>query len=94
MPLFVMVLGLTMPESAGTSLVVIAALSVPTLVTHWSLGHIDWSVAGAFALGSIPGTAFGSRLAQRLPAEAMKRGFGILLIVFAVYFVAHQVLNK
>lgn len=32
-PLFVLVLGLTMPESAGTSLVVIAALSVPTLLT-------------------------------------------------------------
>src|SRR5204863_9618516 len=33
-PLFVLVLGLTMTESAGTSLVVIALLSVPTLVTH------------------------------------------------------------
>lgn len=93
-PLFVMVLGLTMPESAGTSLVVIAALSVPTLATHWALGHIDWPVAGAFALGSIPGAAVGSRLAQQLPAEAMKRGFGILLIVFAVYFVTRQALYR
>ena len=93
-PLFVMVLGLTMPESAGTSLVVIAALSVPTLATHWALGHIDWPVAGAFALGSIPGAAVGSRLAQRLPAEAMRRSFGILLIVFAVYFVTRQVLHR
>ena len=54
-PLFVVILGLTMPESAGTSLVVIAVLSVPTLVTHWALGHIDWVVAGAFAAGSYPG---------------------------------------
>ena len=92
--LFVMVLGLTMPESAGTSLVVIAALSVPTLATHWALGHIDWPVAGAFALGSIPGAAVGSRLAQRLPADAMRRSFGVLLIVFAVYFVTRQVLYR
>jgi uncharacterized membrane protein YfcA len=90
-PLFVVVLGLTMPESAGTSLVVIAVLSLPTLATHWALGHINWAVAGAFALGSIPGAAVGSRLAQRLPAESMKRGFGILLIVFAVYFVGRQI---
>lgn len=89
-PLFVLVLGLTMPESAGTSLVVIAVLSVPTLLTHWALGHIDWSVAAAFAAGSIPGAAVGSILAQRLPAEAMKRGFGMLLIAFAVYFIARQ----
>ena len=92
-PLFVMVLGLTMPESAGTSLVVIAALSVPTLATHWALGHINWNIAAAFALGSIPGAAIGSRVAQHLPAQSMKRGFGTLLIVFAAYFVGRQILN-
>jgi uncharacterized protein len=92
-PLFVLVLGLTMPESAGTSLVVIAALSVPTLVTHWALGHIDWSVAAAFAGGAIPCALGGAALAPHLPAEAMKRGFGVLLIGFAVYFVAHQIVT-
>lgn len=90
-PLFVLILGLTMPESAGTSLVVIAVLSIPTLATHWALGHIDWAVAAAFAAGAIPGAAGGSRLAQHLPAEAMKRGFGILLIAFAVFFVVRQI---
>jgi len=89
-PLFVFVLGLTMPESAGTSLVVIAVLSLPTLATHWALGHIDWTVAAAFAAGSIPGTALGSRLVQVIPADAMRRGFGVLLISFAAYFVAQR----
>jgi uncharacterized membrane protein YfcA len=89
-PLFVLVLGLTMPESAGTRLVVIAVLSIPTLATHWALGHIDWPVALAFAAGAVPGAAVGSRLAQHLPAEAMKRGFGILLVAFAAYFITRQ----
>jgi len=92
-PLFVLLLGLTMPESAGTSLVVIAVLSVPTLATHWALGHINWAIALAFAAGSIPGAAVGSRLAHVLPAQAMKRGFGILLIGFAVYFVGRQLVH-
>lgn len=92
-PLFVLVLGLTMPEAAGTSLVVVAVLSVPTLAAHWAMGHIDWTVAGAFAGGSIPGAAAGSLLAPRLPAEAMKRGFGVLLIGFALYFVARQLVK-
>jgi len=92
-PLFVLVLGLTMPESAGTSLVVIAVLSIPTLATHWALGHIDWTIAVAFAGGAVPGAAVGSRLAQHLPAETMKRGFGVLLIVFAAYFVVHQLVT-
>lgn len=90
-PLFVLILGLTMPESAGTSLVVIAVLSIPTLATHWALGHIDWAIAAAFAAGAVPGAAAGSRLAQHLPAEALKRGFGLLLVAFAVIFVARQV---
>ena len=85
-PLFVLVLGLTMPESAGTSLVVIAVLSIPTLLTHWALGHIDWTVAAGFAAGSIPGASAAPPLAQHLPAEVMKRGFGVLLIAFAAYF--------
>jgi uncharacterized membrane protein YfcA len=91
-PLFVLVLGLTMPESAGTSLVVIAVLSVPTLITHWLLGHIDWSVAAAFALGAAPGAVAGAALAHRIPSSALRRGFGVLLIVFSVYFVSHQLL--
>ncbi len=91
-PLFVLVLGLTMPESAGTSLVVIAVLSVPTLITHWALGHIDWGVALAFALGAVPGAILGSQLVSHLPAERLRRVFGVLLIGFAVYFTAHQVL--
>ena len=92
-PLFVVILGLTMPESAGTSLVVIAVLSIPTLITHWALGHIDWVVAGAFAAGAIPGAIIGSRLTGHIPAEAMRRSFGILLIVFAVYFVTRQIVH-
>ncbi len=91
-PLFVLVLGLTMPESAGTSLAVIAVLSVPTLITHWALGHIDWNVAGAFAAGAIPGAVAGSLLVTRLNADRLRKAFGVLLIGFAVYFTTHQIL--
>jgi uncharacterized protein len=89
-PLFVVVLGLTMPESAGTSLVVIAVLAIPTLVTHWALGHVDWSVAGAFGLGAVPGVLAGTRLTARARSETLRRSFAVLLIAFSIYFVAQQ----
>ena len=92
-PLFVLVLGLTMPESAGTSLVVIAALSVPSLATHWALGHINWTVAAAFGLGAIPGAIAGSRLVVHLPAEPLRKVFGVLLVSFSAYYIAHQLLT-
>lgn len=91
-PMFVLVLGLTMPESAGTSLVVIAVLSIPTLITHWALGHIDWGIALAFAGGAVPGAVVGSLVVSHLHAERLRKCFGVVLIGFAVYFTAHQTL--
>ena len=90
-PLYVIVLGLTMPRSAGTSLVVIAVLAVPTLVTHLVLGHVRWSVAAPFALGAVPGALIGTVVTRHASTDNLRKAFGCLLIVFAVYFTAHQV---
>lgn len=90
-PLFVVILAMTITEAAGTSLVVIVALSIPTLLTHLALGNIDWAIGGAFALGAIPGSAAGSVAAGRIPAEALKKVFGALLIAFAAYFIFRQI---
>lgn len=89
-PLYLVVLGLGMRQSAATSLVVIAALSVPTLVTHWALGHVDWRVAGAFAAGAVPGGFVGGRVAHLFGGDSVRKAFGVLLVLFAIYFVAKQ----
>lgn len=91
-PLFVVGLGLGMRSAAGTSLIVISVLAVPTLVAHWALGHIDATVAAAFAGGAVPAALIGSRLAQRLASESLRLAFGWLLVGFSAYFVARQVL--
>lgn len=89
-PLYLVVLGLGMRTASGTSLVVVAALAVPTLITHWALGHIDWAVAAAFALGALPGAALGARGAHRIEGATLQRIFGCLLIAFSVYFTIHE----
>jgi uncharacterized membrane protein YfcA len=91
-PLYLLVLGLPMRTSTGTSLVVIAALTVPTLMAHWALGNIDWQVAVAFTAGSIPAANVGGRLAQRVDADRLRAVLGWLLVGFATYFVIRQVL--
>jgi uncharacterized membrane protein YfcA len=90
-PLYLLVLGMPMRLSSGTSLAVIAALSVPTLLTHWALGNIDWSVAAAFALGSIPAAYVGGRVAMHFDGERLRVAFGALLVAFAIYFLVRQV---
>ena len=89
-PMYLLVFGLDMREAVGTSLLVIAVLTVPTLATHWALGHIDWSAAGAFALGAVPASALSARLARRVGAETVRRAFGWLLTVFGVAFVVFR----
>jgi uncharacterized membrane protein YfcA len=92
-PLYLLVLGMPMRLSSGTSLAVIAALSVPTLLTHWALGNIDWSVAVAFAIGSIPAAYVGGRVAAKIDGDRLRLAFGALLVVFAVYFLIRQLVG-
>lgn len=91
-PLFLLSVGLGMPEATGTSLVVASALIVPTLLTHAIVGDIDWAIALAFGLGLVPGAQLGVRLAERLPAERLRLAFGWLLVGFASLFLLRQLL--
>jgi len=90
-PLFVLVLRLGYRRSVGTSLVVAATISVPTLVTHAALGHIDWWIALYFGLGLIPGAIVGSRLAPRFPEAMLQLALGLLLIAFAAAFLVIRI---
>ena len=87
-PWFLLVLGLDLHRATGTSLVVAAALTVPTVLTHALLAGVDWQVAGPFALGVVPGTTLGGWLAQRLPTGRMKAAFGGLLVVLGLRCIA------
>lgn len=89
-PLYLLVFGLRMRQAVGTSLIVIAVLAVPTLVTHWALGHIDWAIAVPFAVGLLPGGAAGGRLAHRLHGPSVRRAFGWFLVAFGLFFTAYR----
>ncbi len=91
-PMYLLVFGLRMREAAGTSLLVIAALAVPTLATHVALGHIDWGVAGSLALGAIPASIASGRLAQRVTGTRIRSAFGWFLIGSGFAFVLYRVL--
>src|SRR5262245_3510601 len=87
-PIFVLAFGLTASRAAGTSLVAVAALTVPTLVAHWALGNIDWAVAAAFAIGVIPASVVGARIGRRIPELAARRASGAVLGSCSLVFLA------
>ena len=89
-PLFVVVLGLTTGKAAGTSMVAVGVLTIPTLITHWALGHIDWRIALVFAVGVVPASLLGARISSVMPAAKARMAFATLLVVFAVWFLIRK----
>jgi hypothetical protein len=71
-------------------LLVIVVLAIPPLVTHWLLGHIDWAVAGEFALGQVPGSAVGSQFAHHVEGPVIRRAFGLFLVAFGLSFIIYR----
>ena len=93
MPLYLLVFGLRMRQAVGTSLLVVAVLSIPTLVTHWALGHVDWVVAAEFAGGLLPASLVGAHLSSRFAGGVQRRAFGCFLIAFGVLFTLYRLLG-
>jgi hypothetical protein len=83
-----------MRTASGTSLLVVAALTIPTLITHWALDHIDWAAAAVFAVGSVPASWIVSRQAQRVHTQPLQRAFGVLLVAFSIWFVTYRLYVK
>jgi uncharacterized membrane protein YfcA len=93
-PAYLLLLGLSMRTASGTSLLVVAALTIPTLITHWALGHIDWAAAAVFAVGSVPASWIVSRQAQRVHTHHLQLAFGVLLVAFSIWFVTYRLYVK
>ncbi len=89
-PIFVMALGFTTARAAGTSLVVAAVLTVPTIAAHWMLGNIDWGIAAAFALGMVPASMLSARVGPRVPDHITRPAFAAVLLFFSLFFVLRQ----
>jgi hypothetical protein len=91
MPMYLLVFGLRMRQAVGTSLLVVAALSIPTLATHWWLGHIHWQVSVALLAGQVPGSVAGGQLGRRIERPGVtRRAFGIFLVAFGVAFTLYR----
>lgn len=87
-PLFVAVLGLGIKPAFGTSLAVASVMAVPGTLVHLALGHLDLAVVVAFAAGSVPLSSLGARVALGTDATRLERGYGVVLVVLGVAFLA------
>ncbi len=82
-PLFMNVLHMPVRRALGTSLALAAALAVPGTIVHAWLGHIDWSLALVFGLGSVPLATLGAKAALRIRERSLTVAYGAGIAMLA-----------
>lgn len=82
--------GLSMPVAVGTSLVVIAMKSFAGLGGYLTIVTLDWGLVGAVTIAAILGSFIGSRLAGRIPENALRRGFGFFVLAMGVFVLVQE----
>jgi hypothetical protein len=76
-------------QAFACSLAVSAVLALPGTIVHAWLGHISWAVTGLLALGSVPCSYLGARVAIRAHAASLERWYGVALTALGIFFLLH-----
>lgn len=84
-PALVLVLGLSMREAVGTSLVVIAINSASGLLAHLRYGGLDLTTSGLFIVGGAFGALAGALLSGRLDERRLQLGFAAFVAVVGLW---------
>lgn len=79
-------LRIPMKQAVASSLVAVAIFSIPALVAHAALGHINWVYALPLMVGVVPGAQVGARLTIGASDRAVRRLFGALVVVLALVY--------
>lgn len=83
-------LRIPMRRAVASSLVAVALFSVPALLTHAALGHIDWSYALPLMVGVVPGARLGARWTIGRSDRTVRRLFGLFVVLVALLYGASE----
>lgn len=77
--------GLAMPQAVGTSLLIMAMQSLAGALGYLAHAPVNLRVLAVMAAGASAGSLVGSHLAGRVPAGILRRLFGGLIFLTAVF---------
>jgi uncharacterized protein len=89
-PTYVVIFRMKMKEAIATSLLTVAVMSIPGMLIHYYLGHINLEIAAAIGIGVAPMAYFGAKMDIKTQSKTIKLLFGTLLITFSIYFLISQ----
>lgn len=84
-PALVFIMGLGQHMAQGTSLaVMLPPIGIIAAMNYFKAGQVNFKYALILATAFLVGSYFGSKLAINLPQAALKKIFGILLLLVAI----------
>jgi len=86
-PSLVFLMGLEDHKAHATAISIILPLSIISSFVYFRYDVIDFSTTFKVVAGSIPGALAGSCLLNRVPVNALRKIFGIFMIIAAVRMV-------
>ncbi len=85
-PSYARFLNQPLKKSFACSLAVSMVLAIPGTIVHWYLGHISWAITGLIALGSVPLSYLGAKVAIRSKSSSLERWYGLALTALGAFF--------
>lgn len=86
MPAYTVLLRLPPKRAVATSLAAVSMFSVPAMVTHALLGHINWAFALALVVGVVPGAQVGAHFTIRGSENRLRLLTGLFFTVLALVY--------
>ncbi|MBI5643366.1 MAG: sulfite exporter TauE/SafE family protein [Deltaproteobacteria bacterium] len=84
-PALVFLFGFSQHQAQGTTLaMMVPPIGILAAWTYYKAGYVDIKVAGLLCAGFLIGGFFGAKLAASLSNEALKKTFGVALLVVSL----------
>jgi uncharacterized protein len=90
-PALVLFSSMSMPRAIGTSLMVIALVSISGVTSHfWQGQTIPLDVTILFVIGGIAGLFTGQKLSTLLSTTSLQKGFAIVILAVAAFIIVNN----
>lgn len=86
-PALMFLMGFPIRLAIGTSLLIIALISIGGVIGHFKGAHLDLVVTGLVLLGSLLGLMFASQVTRSIPSHHLRRGVAILIGVIGILLI-------
>lgn len=84
-PALVYLCGFSQLKAQGTSLsILLQPVGIFAFLEYYKKGQVNLQAGALIVIFLVIGSVFGSKLAQNLPIEVMKKSFGLLMLIISV----------